>query len=59
VEKKVETLSPSLKSTPSYIAFSKAADIKDKKKVIEKLNKILNEMWEDGTIKKITSKYIN
>ena len=44
---------------PVYLMISKAADIENKLAVVQKLNQNLNEMWNDNTIEKIVSKYIN
>lgn len=44
---------------PSYLWFSKAADIRDKNQFIETLNQTLKRMWSNGTIERITEDYIN
>ncbi len=49
---------PLVKPTPSYLWFSKTADIPGKDELIRRLNQVLNKMWKDGTIKRITNRYI-
>jgi polar amino acid transport system substrate-binding protein len=49
---------PLVKPTPSYLWFSKAADIPDKDVLIQQVNQVLTEMWKDGTVERITSQYI-
>lgn len=49
---------PLVKPTPSYLWFSKAAHIPGKDTLIRRVNQILNKMWEDGTVERITSRYV-
>ena len=49
---------PVIESKGAYLIVSKKAKIADKKGLIEKLNKHLNAMYEDGTVQKINDKYL-
>lgn len=49
---------PLVKPTPSYLWFSKAADIPGRDALIQRVNQVLNEMWKDGTVERITNRYI-
>jgi len=44
---------------PVYLMISKYANIKNKTKTIQTLNKNLNKMWKDNTIKSIILKHVN
>ena len=39
----------------SYLMISHAAEIEQKAELIQQLNQVLNEMWQDGTVDTITS----
>jgi len=47
-----------VRSRAAYLTLSKRAKIKDKEQLLEKINQALFEMEQDGTIEKITVKYL-
>jgi polar amino acid transport system substrate-binding protein len=47
-----------VRSRSAYLTLSKAAKIKDKERLLEKINQTLLLMQQDGTIEKITLKYL-
>jgi len=47
-----------VRSRGAYLTLSKRAKIKDKEQLLEKINQTLFEMERDGTIEKITIKYL-
>lgn len=49
---------PVMKPSPTYLWFSLAADIPNKEALIQQLNQVLNKMWIDGTVQRITNSYI-
>jgi polar amino acid transport system substrate-binding protein len=50
---------PVTQGKPSYFMISKAATIPDKPQLIQRLNQALHEMWQDGTVERITRRYNN
>ena len=42
----------------AFLVLSKAAKIKNKEKLLAKINRVMLEMEKDGTIDKITKKFI-
>ncbi|MDO6528155.1 transporter substrate-binding domain-containing protein [Motilimonas sp. 1_MG-2023] len=42
---------------PAYLIISKAAKIHNKEQLINKLNRSLEQMWQDGTIETIINRY--
>lgn len=49
---------PVTKGRPSYLMLSKTSAFADKPVLIQRLNQVLHEMWQDGTIERLTSQYI-
>ncbi|MCL6421696.1 substrate-binding periplasmic protein [Aestuariirhabdus haliotis] len=44
---------------PAYMMLSKASNLPGKDKLVESLNRTLEEMWEDGTVDAIINGYID
>lgn len=49
---------PMTHGNPSYLMISKTAAITGKPGLMKRLNKALHEMWRDGTVERITGRYL-
>ncbi len=44
---------------PAYLTLSKKAEVEDKEKLLQDINRVLIEMKKDGYIERITNKFLN